>query len=81
MVTDEEKAKTDATELLRAGELRFGTDESVFNSILCQRNFAQLRLIFKEYETMTGHSFEKAIKNEFSGTESNFILCLCAREF
>lgn len=69
--TDEGKAKQDATALLRAGELRFGTDESVFNSVLCQRNFAQLRLIFKEYETMTGHSLEKAIENEFTGTESN----------
>jgi annexin A7/11 len=70
---DEDKAREDATALLRAGELRAGTDESVFNSVLCQRNFNQLRLIFKEYETMTGHSFEKAIKNEFSGTESNYL--------
>lgn len=70
-VTDEAKAKEDATALLRAGELRFGTDESVFNSVLCQRNYAQLRLIFKEYETMTGHTMEKAIENEFSGTDSN----------
>lgn len=65
--TDVERAKADATALLRAGELMFGTDESVFNSILCQRNYEQLKLIFREYETMTGHSFEKAIENEFSG--------------
>lgn len=66
-VTDPEAAKADATALLRAGELRAGTDESVFNSIMCQKNYQQLRLIFKEYEIMTGHSFEKAIANEFSG--------------
>lgn len=66
-VTDPEAAKAQATELLRAGELRAGTDESVFNSIMCQKNYQQLRLIFQEYETMTGHSVEKAIENEFSG--------------
>lgn len=65
--TDLDSAKADATALLRAGELMFGTDESVFNSILCQRNYQQLKLIFQEYQTMTGHSFEQAIKNEFSG--------------
>lgn len=66
-VSDPETAKADATALLRAGELMFGTDESVFNSVLCQRNYAQLKLIFHEYQVMTGHSFEQAIKNEFSG--------------
>lgn len=65
--TDVDSAKTDATALLRAGELMFGTDESVFNSVLCQRNYNQLKLVFNEYQTMTGHSFEQAIKNEFSG--------------
>lgn len=65
--TDREAARQDATDLLRAGELRAGTDESAFNKVLCQRNFPQLRLVCEEYEKMCGHSLEKAIENEFSG--------------
>lgn len=67
MTTNSQAASADAQALLRAGELRVGTDESTFNMILCQRNYAQLRLIFDEYQRLTGHDIEKAIKNEFSG--------------
>lgn len=42
---DHDAATRDATELLRAGELRVGTDESTFNMVFCQRNFAQIKLV------------------------------------
>lgn len=60
-------ARQDAQDLLNAGVLRFGTDESTFNRILCQRNFEQLKLVCQEYEKLAGHSLEKAVKKEFSG--------------
>lgn len=60
-------AQRDATELLKAGELQVGTDESTFNMVLCQRNYQQLKLVCDEYAKMTGHTLEKAIQKEFSG--------------
>lgn len=74
---DEEGARRDAQALLQAGELLFaGTDESVFNMVLCQRNRPQLRKIFHEYENITGHSIEQAIENEFSGSIKDSLLQL-----
>ncbi|KAL3123477.1 hypothetical protein niasHT_000873 [Heterodera trifolii] len=67
MHTDPIKANQDAQRLWRAGEARLGTDEIAFNSILAVQNFAQLRLVFDEYQRQHGHSIEQAISNEFSG--------------
>ncbi|XP_022819537.1 annexin B9-like isoform X2 [Spodoptera litura] len=64
---DAEKAREDARSLLQAGELRLGTDESVFNAVLCSRSFPQLKAIFQEYQYLTGHDIDDAIKAEFSG--------------
>ncbi|KAJ0180351.1 hypothetical protein K1T71_003755 [Dendrolimus kikuchii] len=64
---DQEKAREDARSLLQAGELRLGTDESVFNAVLCSRSFAQLAAVFQEYQFLTGHDIDDAIKAEFSG--------------
>ncbi|CAH1188321.1 unnamed protein product [Phyllotreta striolata] len=66
----------DAQNLYDAGEASWGTEESVFNSILCIRNREHLRLVFDEYETMTGHSVEDAIDNEFSGSTKDAYLAL-----
>ena len=46
--TDIEAAKRDAADLHAAGELTVGTDESVFNMVLCQRNYPQLRLVLNK---------------------------------
>lgn len=80
--TDKDQAYKDAQTLLRAGELFQGTDESAFNEVLCQRNRSQLKLIFEEYQKLTGHEFEQAIKNEFSGTTKDMLLALvhCIRD-
>ncbi|XP_015605258.1 annexin B9 isoform X2 [Cephus cinctus] len=73
---DPPAAMEDAKELLRAGELRFGTDESTFNQILVQRNVAQLKQIFAAYENITGHTIEEAIENEFSGDIKKGLLAI-----
>lgn len=56
--------------------MRLGTDESTFNAVLCQRNYCHLRAVFEEYERITGHEFEKAIKNEFSGDAEEGLLAI-----
>ncbi|KAF7286386.1 hypothetical protein GWI33_005679 [Rhynchophorus ferrugineus] len=76
MMVNPETARADAQALLRAGELQLGTDESTFNMVLCQRNWAQLQLIFQEYYNLTGHDIEQAIKNEFSGNSEDGLLAI-----
>ncbi|KAB0794612.1 hypothetical protein PPYR_11451 [Photinus pyralis] len=75
-IVDHDEAYKDAQTLLRAGELFAGTDESTFNQILCQRNRDQLNKVFDKYEEITGHDFETAIENEFSGTVKEVLLAL-----
>ncbi|KAJ3643442.1 hypothetical protein Zmor_026153 [Zophobas morio] len=67
MVTNSASAAEDAQALYNAKEKRWGTDGSIFNMILCERNHAQLRLIFQEYRRLTGHDIENTINSEFSG--------------
>lgn len=65
--TDQEKAKEDAEILYNAGEGKLGTDEDVFNRIFAHSSFAQLRMIFEEYKSLTGVTIEQALKREFEG--------------
>ena len=55
-------------DLLQAGEGQMGTDESVFNQILCTRNYNQLRQTFYFYHTdHDGHIID-VIKSECTGS-------------
>lgn len=64
--TNIESARADATEIFLAGKAKFNTSKSSFNRILCHRNNEHLRVVFKEYRNITGHSLERAIKKECS---------------
>lgn len=61
------KAKEEANELYKAGEKKWGTDESKFNHILMLRSYPQLRATFKEYRTISSYDITKSIDHEMSG--------------
>lgn len=64
---DQEKAMNDARALYQAGEARWGTDESKFNTILASRSFTHLRAVFEEYSKICKYDIEKSIEREMSG--------------
>ena len=52
---------------MKAGEGKFGTDDSEFVRILCSRSFSHLNAIFSAYSRISNKDIEKAIKKEMSG--------------
>ncbi|GLH02923.1 Annexin [Gryllus bimaculatus] len=64
---DRDRAREAAEQLYAAGELKFGTDEEVFNKIMAHESFPQLKLIFEAYKEISGRTIEQALQNELSG--------------
>lgn len=74
---DPAKARADAEALFKAGEGKWGTDESEFNRIFTHSSYGQLKSIFKEYKEVSGgKSIEEAIRKEFSGEMCEGLLAI-----
>lgn len=73
---DYELARRDASDLLKAGELKIGTDESAFNLVFCRRSYPHIKAVNDEYKKITGHFMDKAIESEFSGSIRNGLLAV-----
>ena len=56
------EVKQDVQALIDAGPAKFGTDESTFNALFCDRSDSQLRAIFDEFNKRTGKSIGKNFK-------------------
>lgn len=72
---DRQKAANLARELYQAGEGRLGTNEVVFNRIFALESFAQLRMVFEEYQKIKG-PIENAIRNEMSSSVEKAFLAV-----
>ncbi|NXK88531.1 ANX13 protein, partial [Formicarius rufipectus] len=73
---DAELAENDATDLYKAGEGRWGTEELAFNMVLAKRSYSQLRATFQAYEKVCGKDIEESIKSETSGNLEKAYLTL-----
>ncbi|XP_029366193.1 annexin A3a [Echeneis naucrates] len=73
---DTEKAKEDAMALYEAGENKWGTDESKFIQILCQRSIPQLRQTFVEYKNISGKTLQQSIEGEMSGDLEELLVAI-----
>lgn len=60
-------AEKDANGIYAAGEKQLGTDEAAFNSVLCSRNYPQLRATFEKYKAIAKKDISQSIESEMSG--------------
>jgi annexin A7/11 len=65
---DPAKVEQDAKEIFEAGEKMLGTDEAVFNMVLCSRSYPHLKAMFEKYRGISGKGIVDSISSEMSGT-------------
>ena len=75
-VPNQQQCMMDAQALYKAGEKRWGTDESVFNQIFSTRSNAEIACINQCYINLRGKGLDKAISNEFSGDNKKLFMTL-----
>ncbi|KAM9329722.1 annexin A5 [Gastrophryne carolinensis] len=66
----------DAQDLFKAGELKWGTDEEKFITILGTRSRAHLNKVFDQYMTISGYQIEESIGRETSGNLQRLLLAV-----
>ncbi|KAM5191505.1 annexin A5 [Mantella aurantiaca] len=66
----------DAQDLFKAGEMKWGTDEEKFITILGTRSNAHLRKVFDKYMTISGYQIEESIDRETSGHLEKLLLAI-----
>ncbi|XP_044157974.1 annexin A5 [Bufo gargarizans] len=69
-------ADQDAQDLFKAGELKWGTDEEKFITILGTRSNAHLRKVFDKYMTLSGFQIEESIGRETSSHLQKILLAI-----
>ncbi|CAI9589703.1 unnamed protein product [Staurois parvus] len=66
----------DAQDLFKAGEMKWGTDEEKFITILGTRSNVHLRKVFDKYMTISGYQIEESIGRETSGNLEKLLLAI-----
>lgn len=55
---------------------QLGTDEEIFNRIMCTRSWCQLKATFDYYRKQTGRDIEVDIRKEFAGDLQTALLTI-----
>lgn len=69
-------AVTEAENLYKKGEGKWGTDDDFFVQFFTKHSFEQLAAIDREYTAKYGHSLEFAVKKETSGAYEDLLVAL-----